>query len=278
MHTRTPLRSTRSPAQAASHAQPFPVGTWVSQPSLTSSNGKDYGFVLAHIIDKPKGTPKKTMPTTFMRVLWANSEYLDVPAHVWSGYEVALGDSGLNASTKRKVWSKIKTSFRTSSSPLGQYIHALTPHQWQQLGMEKPTQTASPIPRNTPAPTVTSNPAPVAAVTPTPMSTDLLTGVRRGRDFSAPASQRSSKHTRTNSASGVPRSNNPFHLPQGPDDMLTLPATLHNDDDDYGADWDEDMDPDQYDNATAVAVYEGAALPTTNRSHRGRRSVPRAPL
>lgn len=278
--SRAPLQFHPSPMHDISNTQPFPIGTWVSRPSIKQPGGKEYGFVLAHISDRPRGAPKNTLPVTFTRVLWATSEYLDVPAEVWAGYSVAQRDSGLDTATRGKVWNKIKASFRSSLSSLGRCIHALTPYHWQQLGMDKPTNDVTPTPHHNASPAHASNTSLATNTTPTPMDTGQTTGVRRGRDQTIPASSRSHKFVRTSIPSDVLLSNNPFYIPQHPDDIPTLPATLPDTEDDYGADWDaDDSDAaDRYDNAMAVAMYEGGPMPTTHNSRRGNRRVPRAPL
>ena len=270
---RAPLRTVLTPLPVEP-SPPFPVGTWVSKISITQPQCKEYGFVLAHISDRLKGAPRNSLPVLLLRVLWANSEYLDVPERFWAAYATAQGDQDLTQAIRQKVWSKVTRSFRSPSSPLGKSIHALTPLHWQQLGMAKPTIEPTPAAHSTLAPVATHTQTPVITATPTPMSTDSTAGIRRSRDPTAPAGHRSRKCIRTNSSSDMQLDHNPFHVLQDSAEP-TLPATLP--DSDYGAEWDADSeDADQYDSQMAVAVYEGGPMPTTYNSRRGSRSVPRA--
>lgn len=271
---RAPLRSALSPLPVKPSTQPFPVGTWVSKISLTQPNCKEYGFVLAHVSGRLKGAPRSSLPVMLLRVVWADSQYLDVPERIWADYSTTQGDQDLTQAIKQKVWNKVTYSFRFPSSALGKCIHALTPLHWQQLGMAKPTIEPTDVAHSTPAPIATDTQAPVITATPTPMSTDSTAGIRRSRDQTAPASHKSRKFIRTSSSSDMQLDNNPFHVLQNSAEH-TLPATLP--DSDYGADWDADSeDADQYDNQMAVAVYEGGPMPNTHSNRRGNRSVPRA--
>lgn len=213
------------------------------------------------------------MPETFIRVLWAASQYLDVPVEVWATYSAAESDRGLVVAVKKKVWSTVNNAFKTPNSELGRYVHALTSLHWHQLGTQRPASQPIVSMHNT----TTNTPAPVTATTPTRMDIDSMTGVRRQRDLATPASHRSRKFIRPNSGTDIQLHDNPFYLLHDPGDTPTLPATLP--DSEYGDDWDGDEEAaDQYDNELAIAIYEGGAMPSTSNSRRGRHSVPRAPV
>lgn len=202
--TRTSLQLVRSPQLSVSSSQPFPVGTWISRP-VASSQRKEYGFVLAHILDRPTGAPRHTSPVTFTRVIWADSQYLDVSVQQWAAYTVVTSDRRLTHAAKARVRRKITTAFATPGSELGKYVHALTAHHWSQLGIPKP----APLP----ALATTSVSAPIVVTTPTPMNTDPATGIRRRRDPTySPTSQPSRKLVRVNNIPHVQLHRNPFHL------------------------------------------------------------------
>lgn len=260
---RTPLQIIHPPQTTIYNSQPFPIGTWVSRPVATSPK-REYGFVLAHILDRPRGAPSHTSPVTFMRVIWAASQYLDVYARDWAGYADAQSDKRLSQSIKDHVRRKITTAFDTPRSELGKYVHALTAHHWFQLGIPKPICPPDPVTTNIPASAVVT--------TPTPMNIDSTTGVRRGRDPStSPTTQPVRKMVRISTSPQIQLHSNPFYLLQHSAEASQLPATIPDGDGDYGDDWDADADSDaadQYDNAAALCAYEGGPRPTTCSSQR----------
>lgn len=132
----TPERTRPQPPVTACAIPPFPVGSWVSRLE-TSTNIPQYGFVLAHIQDRLKNAPKSSPQITFLRVVWADSEYLDYSD--WTSFADASTDPRLTNTVKEKVQRNLLRRFNSSTSALGMYVHALTPMQWSKLGATKPT-------------------------------------------------------------------------------------------------------------------------------------------
>jgi len=218
-------------------------------------------------MDRPIGAPKNTPHIPFARVLWATSQYLDVPATVWATYSSADRDRSLTKAIKDNVRTKVRNAYRTPHSELGKYVHALAPQHWDQLGIPRPEDTSTPAVTTTvPAPEISNGPGPMSTVT---------TGVRRTRDLTtATASHRSRKLVRANSTSDMQVDDNPFVPLMHIDEAPTLPAIAT--DSEYGADANSD-DGSEYDRAAVKAVYEHGDLPTNSISLRGHRGVSRAP-